>query len=251
MNPVSRKQFILDELNKSGEVSVLSLSEELSVTSETIRRDLSQLADEGHLVKIHGGALRKQIYKEDNFAERLKNMRQAKEAIGKKAIDFISPNDILFIDSCTTTLIFSQQIPPLPLTVFTNSSLIAECIKQKNNFARVYVIGGEYNLEFRANLGAEVVERIIDIRADICFLGAGGITPEGGVHVKNIDEAQVSKAMLKMSKKRVILADHTKFGQEGVMSIAPLNQIDSIITDQLLDIEHISTKDYGKKIIIA
>lgn len=98
MNPVSRKNYILDMLNKSGEVSVQSLSEELNVTSETIRRDLSQLADEGHLVKIHGGALRKQIYREDEFSERLKIMRPAKEAIGRKAITLISPNDIIFID---------------------------------------------------------------------------------------------------------------------------------------------------------
>ncbi|MCG7390788.1 MULTISPECIES: DeoR/GlpR family DNA-binding transcription regulator [Pantoea] len=251
MNPVSRKNYILDALNKSGEVSVLSLSEELNVTSETIRRDLSQLADEGYLVKIHGGALRKQIYKEDEFSERLKSMRPAKEAIGRKATTLISPNDILFIDSCTTNLIFSEQIPPLPLTVFTNSSLIAESIKQNNNFARVYVIGGEYNLEFRANLGAEVVEKINTIRADICFLGAGGITLNGGVQVKNIDEAHVSKAMLKMSKKRIILADHTKFGQEGVMSIASLNQIDAIISDQLFDSQQSPAQEYGKKLILT
>lgn len=113
------------------------------------------------------------------------------------------------------------------------------------------MLGGEYNLEFRANLGTEVVERIHNIRADICFLGTGGITPEGGIHVKNIDEAHVSKAMLRMSKKRVILADHSKFGQEGVMSIASLNQIDVIISDQLLPSSRHPVKEYEKKLLLA
>lgn len=251
MNPVTRKNFILDALNKLGEVSVINLSEELNVTSETIRRDLSQLADEGQVVKIHGGAIKKQIFKEDNFSERMKTMRPAKEAIGRLASTLISHNDIIFIDSCTSTLIFSEQIPNIPLTVFTNSSLIAEAIKKNNNLSRVYVLGGEYNLEFRANLGAEVVEKINSIRADMCFLGAGGITLAGGIQVKNIDEAHVSKAMLRMSKKRIILSDHTKFGQEGVLSIASLNEIDNIISDKLFDSEAISLKGYTNKLILA
>ncbi|MDM2974078.1 DeoR/GlpR family DNA-binding transcription regulator [Citrobacter sp. CK198] len=251
MNPVSRKNYILDALKKTGEVTVIRLSEELKVTSETIRRDLSQLADEGQLVKIHGGALRKQIFREDNFAERLKTMRPAKEAIGRAAVSLISANDIIFIDSCTTTLTFATQLPAVPLTVFTNSSLIAESIKQNNPYARVYVLGGEYNLEFRANLGAAVIEQINSIQADTCFLGAGGITQSNGIQVKSIDEAYVSKAMLRMSKKKVILADHTKFGQEGVMSIATPGEVDHIITDALLDKKVYPLQDFNNKITLA
>lgn len=251
MNPVLRKNYILDALKKSGEVTVIRLSEELNVTSETIRRDLSQLSDEGLLTKIHGGALRKQIFREDNFSARMKLMRPAKEVIGQAAISLISANDIIFIDSCSTTLIFSALIPALPLSVFTNSSLIAEAIKQNNPYARVYVLGGEYNLEFRANLGAAVIEKITGIRADICFLGAGGISEAGGIQVKNIDEAYVSRAMIRMSKKKVILADHTKFGQEGVMSIAAIEQVDHIITDPHLDTQIYRPHDFQNKFIIA
>lgn len=69
-------------------------------------------------------------------------MRPAKEAIGRAAVSLISANDIIFIDSCTTTLTFATQFPAVPLTVFTNSSLIAESIKQNNPYARVYVLGG-------------------------------------------------------------------------------------------------------------
>jgi len=251
MNPVSRKNYILDALKKTGEVTVIRLSEDLNVTSETIRRDLSQLADEGQLIKIHGGALRKQIFREDNFSQRLKLMRAEKESIGRAAVSLISANDTLFIDSCTTTLIFSALIPAVPLTVFTNSSLIAESIKQNNSYSRVHVLGGEYNLEFRANLGAAVVEQIAGIQADICFLGAGGISVPGGILVKNIDEAHVSKAMLRRSKKKIILADHSKFGQEGVMSIATIDQVDNIITDQKLDSLEYRAVDFQNKLTIS
>lgn len=249
MNPMSRKNYILDSLIKKGEVTVFNLTEELQVTSETIRRDLTQLAEEGQLIKIHGGAVRKQIFQEDNFSERLKIMRPAKEAIGRMAAGIITQNDIILIDSCTTNLIFSECFPSIPVTVFTNSSLIAESVKSRNSFARVYVIGGEYSLEFRANLGAEVVEKINTIRADICFLGAGGITLNGGVQVKNIDEAHVSKAMLKVSKKGVILSDHTKFGQEGVMSISSLEQIDLIISDQKPSFHKSGNVNFSDKIM--
>ncbi len=84
----------------------------------------------------------------------------------------------------------------------------------------MYVLGGEYDYHFRANLGVSVCQQINAIHADICFIGAGGISPQHGVLVKSFEEAYVAKAMIAMSKKSVILADHTKFGQDGVMCIA-------------------------------
>ncbi|MGS0066359.1 DeoR/GlpR family DNA-binding transcription regulator, partial [Escherichia coli] len=124
-------------------------------------------------------------------------------------------------------------------------------IKEYNLQARVYVLGGEYNYHFRANLGVSVCQQINAIHADICFIGAGGISPQHGVLVKSFDEAYVAKAMIAMSKKSVILADHTKFGQDGVMCIASLNDIDHIITDNGFKATEYSLQDFAGKLRIA
>ncbi|MEX9248287.1 DeoR/GlpR family DNA-binding transcription regulator, partial [Salmonella enterica] len=176
MNPIKRRKHILDELNKFGEVTVIKLSEMLNVTSETIRRDLSLLESEGKITKIHGGAVKKQVVQEDAFSARIEAHREEKIAIGKLAAEMVSERDTLFIDSCTTNLILAEQLPPLAFSVITNSALIADKIKEHNLQARVYVLGGEYDYHFRANLGVSVCQQINAIHADICFIGAGGIS---------------------------------------------------------------------------
>lgn len=163
----------------------------------------------------------------------------------------VSERDTLFIDSCTTNLILAELLPPLAYSVITNSALIADKIKEHNLQARVYVLGGEYDYHFRANLGVSVCQQINAIHADICFIGAGGISPQHGVLVKSFDEAYVAKSMIAMSKKAVILADHTKFGQDGVMCIATLKEIDSIITDKGFKTTGYTQQDFGGKLRIA
>ena len=172
-------------------------------------------------------------------------------AIGKLAAGMVSEHDTLFIDSCTTNLILAEQLPPLAYSVITNSALIADKIKEHNLKARVYVLGGEYDYHFRANLGVSVCQQINTIHADICFIGAGGVSPQHGVLVKSFDEAYVAKSMIAMSKKSVILADHTKFGQDGVMCIATLKEIDNIITDKRFRTTGYTQQDFAGKLRIA
>lgn len=137
---------------------------------------------------------------EDAFSARIEAHREEKIAIGKLAAEMVSERDTLFIDSCTTNLILAEQLPPLAFSVITNSALIADKIKEHNLQARVYVLGGEYDYHFRANLGVSVCQQINAIHADICFIGAGGISPQHGVLVKSFEEAYVAKAMIAMSK---------------------------------------------------
>lgn len=231
MNQVRRKQFILEKLNELGEVSVLDLSEELGVTSETIRRDLSYLEKTGEVTKIHGGAIKMQNIQEGSFEQRMGTHRAEKMLIGKHAASLIAENDTLYIDSCTTTLIFSAFLPLIRFTVFTNSSLIADKIKSKNHLATVHVLGGEYHYDYRANLGALTVEQMSNIHTDFAFVGVGGIDTYFGVMVKSLEEGRIAKKMLEMSRQKVILCDSSKFGKSGLMKISDINDIDVIVTD--------------------
>ena len=247
----ARQQAIVDLLTNHKSLTTEALALQLNVSKETIRRDLSILESEGQITKIHGGAVKKQVVQEDEFGARIDIHREEKMAIGKLAAGMVSEHDTLFIDSCTTNLILAEQLPPLAYSVITNSALIADKIKEHNLKARVYVLGGEYDYHFRANLGVSVCQQINTIHADICFIGAGGISPQHGVLVKSFDEAYVAKSMIAMSKKSVILADHTKFGQDGVMCIATLKEIDNIITDKRFRTTGYTQQDFAGKLRIA
>lgn len=124
------------------------LADTLNVTSETIRRDLSILEKEGEIIKIHGGAMKKKSVSEGSFEQRLELNREEKMTLARYAAGLISEHDTLYIDSCSTTLLFSAQLPAIAFTVFTNSALIADKIASQNPLAKVYVLGGEYNHEF-------------------------------------------------------------------------------------------------------
>ncbi|PZQ75937.1 MAG: DeoR/GlpR transcriptional regulator, partial [Cutibacterium acnes] len=177
MYPAERHKWLIDTARETGRVSVAEASTALGVVPETIRRDLSILESEGQITKIHGGAVKKQVVQEDEFGARIDIHRDEKMAIGKIAATMVSERDTLFIDSCTTNLILAELLPPLAYSVITNSALIADKIKEHNLQARVYVLGGEYDYHFRANLGVSVCQQINAIHADICFIGAGGISP--------------------------------------------------------------------------
>lgn len=252
MNQIKRKQFILEKLDSLGEVSVIGLSEELGVTSETIRRDLSYLEKSGEVTKVHGGAIKVQNIQEGSFAQRMDLNRQEKVLIGQYAASLVTENDSLFIDSCTTTLIFASFLPLVKFTVFTNSSLIADQIKSKNNMAIVHVLGGEYNHIYKANLGIQTIEQMNDIHTDFTFVGVGGIDSDFGVMVKNLDEGRIAKKMLAMGRQKVILCDTSKFGQSGLMKISDINDIDIIVTDKKKNMHKQAIEAlYSDKIIYA
>ncbi len=232
MNALKRREVILTLIENTGEVYVLDLVKILKVTSETIRRDLSILAENDKIEKIHGGAIKKQVIYEDKFTKRLNKYINEKSKIGKFAASLISKNDTIFIDSCTTNLVFSRFLPNISFTVFTNSSLIADEIASKNELSKIYVLGGEYYSLYKANLGTKTIEDISLIKADLCFIGSGGISTEFGISVSNVEEALVSKAMIRNSSRRFVLADSSKFEKQGTMSVSSVLDITAIITDK-------------------
>lgn len=250
MNPVKRKQYILSQLGLKGEISVQDLADELNVTSETIRRDLSILEKEGEIIKIHGGAMKKKSVSEGSFEQRLELNRDEKMILARYAAGLVSQHDTLYIDSCSTTLLFSGLLPMVAFTVFTNSALIADKIASQNALAKVYVLGGEYSHEFRANLGAKTLHEIDHIYADFAFVGAGGISGDG-ILVKSVEEGMIAQKMLAKSKQKIILADSSKFGQQGILKIAEIAGIDKIICDDKWQKAHEFRDIYPEKVVIV
>lgn len=230
MNSAERLQSIQSILDVHGRVSVVELAAQLQVAQETIRRDLSKLEKNGVVRKIHGGAVTSQNKFERSFAARLVEYIPQKHELSRLAADIISPGCTLFIDFGTTTHVFVEHIKSVSnLTVFTNSQLIAATLAD-NTTCEVFVLGGRYDDQLKANLGAMVVENIGKFFADFAIIGVGGIDPEIGLTDQNIDEADVARAMIARSSKNVVLADPSKFDRRGIAHVADLQEVDYVVS---------------------
>ncbi len=232
MTQKRRHDIIRARINEDGQVDVGTLADQLGVSHETIRRDLSALAAQGELRKTHGGAVRAQSNFEQAFTERLHSNHREKEAIGRRAAQILSPGDTMFIDSGTTTLAFAEQIGSIAnLTVFTNAPLIAKALWERNRTMDIYLLGGHYAGDYMETLGHMVLAQMKDFHVDHAFIGAGAVHPELGIMDQHHDEAVLARQMLRQSRHHVVLADRSKIGQRGLTHVVGFDDIDLLITN--------------------
>ena len=230
MKSAERLQSIQSILDVRGRVSVVELAEQFEVAHETIRRDLSKLEKDGVVRKIHGGAVTSQNKFERSFAARLVEHIPQKHELSRLAADIISPGCTLFIDFGTTTQVFVEHIKSVAdLTVFTNSQLIAATLAG-NVSCEVFILGGRYDDEFKANLGPMVIDNIGRFFADFAVVGIGGIDSGIGFTDQNIDEAAIARAMISRSSKSVVLADPSKFDRRGIAHVAEFKEVDYLVS---------------------
>lgn len=231
-----RRRLILEELRKRGVVRTSELSRIFSVSQMTIRNDLNALAREGKLVRIHGGAMvREWVTTEPSYQEKASRNLEEKRRIAKRAAELIEPGMAVFIGNGSTTMQLVKALPPdLGLRVFTNALNHAMELTQVPG-VDVYVIGGYLRGVSYAMVGPLAKRSLGDVYFDVAFLGANGISLEHGVTIPSLEEADTAAEILRHSRRRVILADHTKFGVVTHGKIADLSEIDVIITDSELD----------------
>jgi DeoR/GlpR family transcriptional regulator of sugar metabolism len=171
-----RKQQILSILKKQGQVVAKEVSQTMGVSEDTIRRDLREMALEGLLQRVHGGALPSSPAVAD-FAERERITPEGKVAIGRAAAKMIQPAQVVILDGGTTARQVARHIPlDQKLTIVTHSPTIAlELINHVN--IEVILIGGRLFRHSLVAVGAPAVEAIAQIHADIYFMGVTGIHP--------------------------------------------------------------------------
>ena len=212
--------------------TVEMLARRLGASRETIRRDLSQLARQGKVKKVHGGAVRPVVLGEPEFQQRLSENAPAKAAIARAAAALFRPGEALFVDTGSTTLFFAEEIARLGgLTIITNSTEIARVIDKAGNGHRVFLLGGEYRHGNSQTVGTMVAEQIRAFRAHHAVLTVGAIDRRGGAMDYNLEEAQVARAMIAQSERLTILADHSKFGALATFEVCPLARISDLVSD--------------------
>lgn len=231
---ITRHRQILEFLTEGQEQSVSFLAEQLHTSEITIRRDLTILAEQGKLVRTHGGAIRNELPFVP-FVQKAATQTQAKKRIGQRAASVVQENDILFLDCGSTVLAMAPYLKSFQnLKIITNSlSLIWE-LREAPHLS-INLIGGELDLHRQAVHGSVALEHVARYHATKAFVGVDGISLKNGLTAQSETEATFTNALLARAKESFLLVDSGKFEKDSYLKFAPLTTIHHIITNAGLD----------------
>ena len=234
-----RRRSILASLARDGKVVAARLVAELGVSEDTIRRDLRELAAQGLVQRVHGGAL-PPAPQPGSFADRRGTAPEAKAELAEAAVRVLAGARVVLIDGATTNLEVARRLPPdRPVTVLTNSPPIAAALAD-HPCAEVVVIGGRLHKRAQVTVGAAAVDFIRTIRADACVLGVCALHPDAGLSTDDLEEAHVKRAMVAASADVIALATADKLRSASPYIVAAVDQLTHIVSgadapDDLLD----------------
>ena len=231
-----RQLWIVERARAGGRVEVASLAEELGVTTETVRRDLTTLERHALLRRVHGGAIPiERLGFEPALAARDSVLTAEKERIARMALAELPDEGSILLDAGTTTARLADALPTdRELVVLTNALPIAMSLSVRPNIT-VLMVGGKVRGRTQAAVDAWALQALADSYVDVAFIGANGISPERGLTTPDTTESAVKRAMIRAARRTVVLADHTKVGQDHLSRFAALDEIDTLITDSGLD----------------
>ncbi|MEX0143991.1 DeoR/GlpR transcriptional regulator [Massilia sp. LMS1-1-1.1] len=249
-----RKQYLLDLLQREGQIVAKAVSDSLGLSEDTIRRDLRELAKEGLLERVHGGAL--PLLPSSPalapFAAREQISPEAKPAIGRAAGAMIQTGQVVFLDGGTTAVQLARQLPrDLRATIVTHSPSVAvELVNHPG--IEVLMLGGRLYKHSIVGVGAATVEAIGRIRADLYFMGVSSLHPQAGITTGDYEEACVKRALSDASAHTVVLASPEKFNTASPFQIAPLSQVNDIIVHRNVDDALVAPyREMGINVILA
>ena len=224
-----RQEFILREINLHNKVLTSDLCEAINVSEDTIRRDLSELAETGDIIKVHGGALSKSFHV--SFQTNGVYSHDNKKLIAQKAVTLIRDGMFVLTTGGTTIIELAKALPQhLRATFFTGSLPAAmEYIQHPN--IEVIFIGDKISKNSKITVGGDAITKIKQINADICFLGINAIDAQNGLTDNDWDVVQVKRAMMQSSKKVVALTIAEKINSLQKIKIAGIEELDAMITD--------------------
>ena len=231
MTKSDRHSRIVAELRATPSLRVNELATLLGVSTETVRRDLSELDERGLINRTYGGAMRPVAF-EPALAEREKLMVEEREAIAAAALRFVEPNDILMIGGGATTLTFARRLAVERdhLTIITHSFSIAMALAS-NPFHKVLMLPGQYDAREGLIHGPDTIDALQKYRAHHAFLGASGLTTEGP-NDAGVGPALIYGVMVRRATRTTVLADHSKFELPSLSVYANWSPSLGLVTDQ-------------------
>ncbi|WP_261165277.1 DeoR/GlpR family DNA-binding transcription regulator [Microbacterium sp. Marseille-Q6965] len=239
MYATERRALIERTLLDEARVSVADLADRLGVTTETVRRDLALLEQAGALRRVHGGAVApdRGSATEADLRERQRRGGPAKGAIATRALDGLGRGftGSVLLDAGTTTGAVAELLPRWfdggGVHVVTHSVVLAAGLTSAG-FAELTTLGGRVRGLTGAAVGAATVAAIDALRPDVALIGANGVSAGFGASTPDPEEAEVKRAIIRAARRRILLADASKFEEESLQQFARFDEIDVLVTDR-------------------
>jgi DeoR family fructose operon transcriptional repressor len=227
-----RLKVISKVVREKRRMTFAELQAVIPASPATIRRDLAELEDSGELIRVHGGVMdTRYVRSEITFDERMLRNVPAKRAIASLAATLIPSGASVLIDAGTTCLeagkaLFGRK----DVRIITHSVTLVEAARQGE--AELLCVGGELRKISGALTGGQALGILATVRADIAFVGASGLDAEEGCSNTQLFEAEMTKAILSRAKRKILLADSTKWERPSIIRFAEWSEIDDWITDK-------------------
>ena len=244
-----REPDILEIARKEGKVTVEGLASRFGVTVQTIRRDLSDLADEGKLERVHGGAVFPSSVANIGYEDRRGLHDEAKDDIARRCAQAIPNGASLFLNIGTSTEALARALlHHKDIMVVTNNLNVAN-ILAANPDCQVIVSGGTLRRSDGGLIGNIAIETIEQFKVDIAIIGCSALDEDGDLLDYDVQEVGVSKAIIRQARSIFLVSDHSKFQRDAPVRIGSLRDITSIFTDKpLSNALTLKCRDWGTSI---
>ncbi len=232
-----RRERILERLSEGRAAAIEELARELAASPVTLRRDVRQLQRQGLLRRERGAVMLAESFAfepfldDPGFREQVRHMAAEKRRIGQAAAAMVQEGETIGIAPGTTAAQLARALKrKRHLTIVTNALNVAMELSRVRGFT-VHLTGGYLRGDWFAMVGPRALGFVQSMFTDQFFFGANGVDPERGVTDRHTEEAAVNEAMARQARRRVLLVDHTKFGQVASCVVCPIRDVDVIITD--------------------
>ncbi len=253
MYGAERQQRLAQRARRDGRIDVMAASEEFEVAPETIRRDLAALERQGLVRRVYGGAiLLDRLDFEPEVSQRDQTRGAEKDRIARAAADLLPERGTVLLDAGTTTGRLAALLPSdRELTVVTNSLPVASQLATRNH-VNVHMLGGRIRGTTLAAVESWALTVLEGLTIDIGFFGTNGFSATRGCTTPDTSESAVKAAMVRACRRRVLLADHSKYGDDQFARFAALSEIDIVVTDEGLDEQAVKELgETGPEVVLA
>lgn len=247
-----RQTEILDLARSEGRVAVEDLAERFQVTLQTIRRDLTELADAGLLDRVHGGAVIRTGVSNFGYEERRRMNDAAKAAIGRLCAQAIPDNSSMILNLGTTTEAVARELlGHRNITVVTNNINVANTLLA-NDGCEIMVAGGALRRQDGGLVGDLTADFMSQFKVDYAIIGTSALDQDGDLLDFDLREVRVSRAIIRQARKTFLVADASKLDRSAPVRLASLSEIDAIFTDRPLP-ESLTAlcRDWGTAVHVA
>ena len=224
-----RQQIILEKLGTDKKVTLVDLGQILSVSYDSVRRDIIELEDKGLLKKVHGGAIANS-YLSMKPSKGLGIVNTEFVTIAKKALKLIENNKIILMDGGTTNFYIAEQLPKnLEVTIITNNPHLAMALGEHPK-VEVILLGGSFYKRYQITIGSKTIQDLENIQADLYFMGINSISIEFGLAIRHYEESILKQKMMEVSHKTVTCVLEEKINRKENYKVCSFSDLDYLIT---------------------